>query len=333
MNRFLFLVLTLCVLANAQTDPAQTEAEPTQPAPGFDESDYENVSPRAVSYALTPVGSSSVNGTVQVNENFEGGTRIIVTLQGINQGQRHALQLFRGSCGPDREPVTPLATVPNIEGDPYSSRTDNPLSFDILSSGDYFLYVYQGADTNSEIAACGEIGAGANASGFGQTPTATTPPSPSPSSPAPASSDTATAPVNTPSPTTPTQDTSIAPEFQSPRTASYYLAPINGSNVEANMQINEIIGGGTRIIVSLSRSAQVGVHSVVIHEADCGPDRPVVERLSNIDDSNGDPYVGITNSTLDFDTLTEGNYFAYVHRGEPSSESVACGEVGVGANQ
>ena len=321
MNRFLFLIFTLCVLANAQTDPAQ--AEPTQPAPGFDESDYENVSPRAVSYALTPVGSSSVNGTVQVNENFEGGTRIIVTLQGINQGSRHALQLFRGNCGPDREPVTPLATVPNIEGDPYSSRTDNPLSFDILSSGDYFLYVYQGTDTNSEIAACGEIGSGANASGFGQTPTATTPPSP----------DTATAPSNTPLPATPTQDTSIAPEFQSPRTASYYLAPINGSNVAANMQVSEIIGGGTRIIVSLSRSAQAGTHSVVIHEADCGPDRPVVERLSNIDDSNGDPYVGITNSTLDFDTLTEGNNFAYVHRGEPSSDPVACGEVGVGANQ
>ena len=306
----------LGVSATAQTEPDSSEPVdqiPTQPAPGFDESDYEFVSPRAVSYSLTSVGSSRINGYVQVNENLEGGTRMIVTLQGVSQGQRHALQLFRGNCGPDREPVSKFATVPNIEGDPFSSRTDSPLSFDIVTGGDYFLYVYEGADTTTPIAACGEVGRGANASGFSQGAQAT------------ANNATPSAPA-TPTP-------SVNPEFQSPRTASYFLAPINSSGVEANMQVNEIIGGGTRIITSLSRSAQVGVHTVVIYEADCGPDRPLVERLSRIDGSDGDPYAGISVSELDFDTLTQGDYFAYLYQGEPSSAPVACGEVGLGANR
>jgi hypothetical protein len=92
-----------------------------------------------------------------------GRTKIVVTIPGVQDGVKYAIALFEGDCGPDRSMVTQLDTLPSV--DPYSSITYTDISFDTITQGNHFAYVYEG-DTveQSRIIACGEVGLGANAS-------------------------------------------------------------------------------------------------------------------------------------------------------------------------
>ncbi len=279
-------------------------------------------SPRTASYYLAPVEGSGVTGYLQATEEVTGGTKLVVTLQGITPGASHALALFEGDCGPDRPLVSELEPVPNLEGDPYASLSFSNLPFAAFAEGDYFLYVYAGETTDTPIAACGEVGLDANASGFSTETTtdATTDPSTSAVQPA------------TPSETTPAQTASASSnqEFASPRAASYGLFAVEGSGVSGNVQISEQVEGGVRITVSLVGITAGERYAVALYEGDCGPDRPQVLRLSNVDDSDGNPFSSITDSELSFEAITGGNHFAYVFAGEPGSALLACGEVGLG---
>ncbi len=262
------------------------------------------------SYYLAPVEASGVSGNLQVTERVGGGSSFVVTLQGIEPGQRYALSLFEGDCGPDRARVRDLNPVGSFPDDPYASLTQTALDFADLTESDYFLYVYAGATDDTPLAACGEVGVGANASG--------TPAPPPAATPAPA------APVATPNAAGP------APG-QNPRAASYALSPVAGSGVSGNLQVSENLTGGTRLTVSLVGIEAGGDYAAVLYRGDCGPDREEVARLENVNAADGDPYSSVTESPLSYDAVTGADHFLYV-LGEPGDRVLACGEVGLGAN-
>lgn len=123
-------------------------------------------------------------------------------------------------------------------------------------------------------------------------------------------------------------------EFQSPRAASYGVFPVEGSGVEGNVQITELSDGGTRFVVTLFRGITEGDRYLpVLFEGDCGPDRPEVRQLTAVGEIPGDPFVSITDTELEFTTITDGEYFLYIFEGDMDGRVLACGEVGVGAVQ
>ena len=54
------------------------------------------------SYSLHPVEDSGVTGQLQIVEQAPGGTLLILTLVGIDEGRRYPAALYVGNCGPDR---------------------------------------------------------------------------------------------------------------------------------------------------------------------------------------------------------------------------------------
>jgi hypothetical protein len=147
------LVLTAIVAYGlAQADPAPAESQTVQTA----------------SYALFPVDESGVTGHLQVVERVPGGTRLILTLQGIEEGRTYPAALYVGSCGPDRPLLLELEAV-GRENDPFVGMTQSELTFEDLTQGEYFVYVFDG-DTidrpeteglDVPALACGEVGLGA----------------------------------------------------------------------------------------------------------------------------------------------------------------------------
>ncbi len=125
--------------------------------------------PRIESYGLFAVNSPDSNNT-GVNGNLQVMTesnrvKITTTIFNIQPGARHAVALFEGDCGPDRLLVTQLGTVPNVEGDLYSSISYLEIPFETITEGNHFAYVYATDEVNqANIVACGEVGLGANSS-------------------------------------------------------------------------------------------------------------------------------------------------------------------------
>ena len=120
------------------------------------------------SYPLFPVDDSGVTGQLQIVEQAAGGTVLILTLQGIDEGRTYPAALYVGSCGPDRPVHLELEPV-GRENDPYVGITASEFSFDDLTQGEYFVYVFDG-DTidrpeteglDVPALACGEVGRGA----------------------------------------------------------------------------------------------------------------------------------------------------------------------------
>jgi hypothetical protein len=125
----------------------------------------------------------------------------------------------------------------------------------------------------------------------------------------------------------------LSEEFNSIGTETYYLASVDNSGVEGHVQIAEVHEGGSKFVVTMNNTLPDYRYAVVLYKGDCGPDRPEVLRLGDINNSSGDPNTSITETDLAFDELTQGNYFMYIFAGEPGSQVLACGEVGVGANR
>ena len=117
--------------------------------------------PSTASYGLFQVAGSDINGQVQLTEDVQGGTKFVVTLVNIDEGQEYPMAMYRGDCGPDREQVLELDPVGEFPDDPYASVTETELNISDVTSGDYFIYVFR--DTmGGEVVACGEVGEGAN---------------------------------------------------------------------------------------------------------------------------------------------------------------------------
>lgn len=126
---------------------------------------------QTATYGLYPVGDSGVRAQLQVTSTLSGGVRLILSATGIEAGNVYSAAIYRGDCGPDRPlalTLVPIGTAPN---DPYVSTTDaTDLSFEQLTTGDYFVYLFSRhqIDTPDSFGldvpalACGEVGAGAN---------------------------------------------------------------------------------------------------------------------------------------------------------------------------
>jgi hypothetical protein len=122
-------------------------------------------------------------------------------------------------------------------------------------------------------------------------------------------------------------------EFDSIGTETYYLASVENSGVDGYVQAAETVEGLTKFVVAMNNTLSDYRYAVVLYEGDCGPDRPEVLRLGDINNTSGDPNSSISESEISFEALRNGNYFMYVFAGEPGSQILACGEVGQGANR
>jgi hypothetical protein len=125
----------------------------------------------------------------------------------------------------------------------------------------------------------------------------------------------------------------LSQEFDTIGTETYYLAPVENSGVDGHVQAAETVEGTTRFVVTMNNTLPDYRYAVVLYKGDCGPDRPEVLRLGDINHTSGDPNSSITESDISFETIRDGNYFMYVFAGEPGSQILACGEVGLGANK
>lgn len=114
---------------------------------------------RTASYGIFAVGGSGVSGQLQVADRAEGGTRITVTLVGIDTAARYPTAIYRGDCGPDRERLLELEPVPFEPGET-AGITESTVAFETLAEEDNFVYVY--APDGETVVACGEVGLGAN---------------------------------------------------------------------------------------------------------------------------------------------------------------------------
>ncbi len=125
----------------------------------------------------------------------------------------------------------------------------------------------------------------------------------------------------------------LSQEFETIGTETYYLASVENSGVDGHLHVAEMFEGGSRLVVTMNNILNDYRYAVVLYQGNCGPDRPEVLRLGDINNSSGDPNTSITETDLSFEQLTTGDYFMYVFAGEPGTQVLACGEVGVGANQ
>lgn len=133
----------------------------------------QSTSPRTASYGLFPINNSGVHGNLQLSEDFASGDlEAIVTLVGITVGQQFLPVVFAGTCGPDRPLVAELPPVGSFVNDPFVSIGQLDISFDEVTQGEYFMFIFPGAtlpaeneagnvDVSSAVA-CGQIGVGAN---------------------------------------------------------------------------------------------------------------------------------------------------------------------------
>jgi hypothetical protein len=128
----------------------------------------ETQTPSTASYPLFAVDDSGVTGHLQIVEQVTGGTELILTVLGIDEGRTYPAAVYVGSCGPDRPVHLELEPV-GRENDPFVSITASEFTFLELTQGEYFVYVFDG-DTidRSETEgldvpalACGEVGLGA----------------------------------------------------------------------------------------------------------------------------------------------------------------------------
>jgi hypothetical protein len=120
------------------------------------------------SYPLFPLDGSGVRGQLQVVSRVEGGSVLILTVDGIEPGVDYSAAVYVGDCGPDRDVLLELEPVGRIN-DPYVSITETDLTFEAITGGDHFAYVFLG-DTierpetlglDVPALACGEVGLGA----------------------------------------------------------------------------------------------------------------------------------------------------------------------------
>lgn len=117
------------------------------------------------------------------------------------------------------------------------------------------------------------------------------------------------------------------------RSASYQLFAIEGSGVSGTLNVTERVGGGTTFVVT-GIGINPGVfYQPVLFAGDCGPDRERIAELALIGSVPEDPFVSISEVSMPFEQVAEGDYFLYIYPEGGDGEPLACGEVGAGANR
>jgi len=136
--------------------------------PGVPPRAEELITLSTASYPLFPVEGSTIRGQLQVVERMEGGSVLVLTVDGLEVGRPYRAALYLGDCGPDREVVLELEPVGRAN-DPYVSITETDLTFDAITQGDHFAAVFAGEGIDRPeaegfdvpVVACGEVGLGA----------------------------------------------------------------------------------------------------------------------------------------------------------------------------
>ena len=156
----LVIALTLAAALTLALGPSAAQAETVAPEGPATLS--------TASYPLFAVEDSGVHGDLQVVSRNELGSVLILTVVGIVEGRPYAAAIYAGDCGPDREVVLELESVGRAN-DPYVSITETELSFEAITEGDHFVYVFDGEEIDRPESpgldvpalACGEVGLGA----------------------------------------------------------------------------------------------------------------------------------------------------------------------------
>jgi hypothetical protein len=118
------------------------------------------------------------------------------------------------------------------------------------------------------------------------------------------------------------------------RQSSYGIFMIDDSQIDGVMQISEVVGGGSRIVLTLNGLMPGDIHTAALYEGDCSPDQPLVLVLQTVGESlPEDPFVSITYTDIAYDTIVEGDHFVMIYGAVLEPPALACGEVGLGANR
>jgi hypothetical protein len=124
--------------------------------------------------------------------------------------------------------------------------------------------------------------------------------------------------------------------------ASYQLFEVHGSGMSATLQVTETAEGGARLVLSLPGTGVAASYSAALYRGDCGPDRPLVLRLTPFDIDDNPLESTTETEELGFADIAEADLFVYLFAGEEidtpdvhglDGRAVACGEVGLGANR
>jgi hypothetical protein len=114
---------------------------------------------------------------------------------------------------------------------------------------------------------------------------------------------------------------------------SYALFAVDGSGVNGVVQVTGRSGGGSRLIVTLSGIRAGDRYAAILHEGDCGPDRPRMLELQTVGNIAQDPFSSVTEAAAAAAAFFDSDLFLYIRNGSDDGPLVACGEVGLGANR
>lgn len=114
---------------------------------------------------------------------------------------------------------------------------------------------------------------------------------------------------------------------------SYQLFAIDGSGVSGTLNVTEEVDGGTTFVVTAVGINPGEMYLPVLFAGDCGPDRERVAELAPIGSIPEDPFASISEVSMSFDEVAEGDFFLYLYPEGGEGDPLACGEVGAGANR
>lgn len=117
------------------------------------------------------------------------------------------------------------------------------------------------------------------------------------------------------------------------RSESYQLFAIEESGVSGTLNVTEKVGGGTTFVITAIGINPGLIYQPVLFAGDCGPDRERVAELSPVGTIPEDPFASISEVSLSFEQVAEGDYFLYLYPEGGEGDPLACGEVGLGANR
>ncbi len=298
---------------------------------------YHSMAQRSVRYAVSPVENSGISGSVLISNYGNGKTVVVTSLFGAKPGGNYPEHFHTGDCGSNGAIVVPLN---NVSGDTGMAVTVIHTPYEQILDQDLYLNIHASPnDLGTTILACGEVGQGAQPM-TGAALSAT----PSPSGGAisggimsggmvsgGAISGGISGSVSGGS----VSGGAVNPqEFQTLKTASYQIYPVNGSGISGVVQITEKATGGTRILVTLQGLAPGHTYPDQLHAGDCGSEGSTVVPLQSVPETSaGLSDSSLTDADASFDSIAKQNLYLSVNASPNDLKTiVACGEVGEGAN-
>lgn len=251
---------------------------------------------RSVSYDVGPASDSGLSGTLFIGEYAEDLSVVVLALRGTSANDVHPSHLHAGDCGSGGGVEIPLSDVAGSSG---LGVTVVRVPYDELLAQDYHVNAHRAAADMGTIVACGEVGAAVAQAGAGDAAAA-----------------------------------AAGQEAQMGlRSESYQLFAIEGSGVSGTLNVTEQVGGGTTFVVTAVGISPGETYLPVLFAGDCGPDRERLADLAPIGSIPEDPFASISQVSLSFDEVAEGDLFLYLYPEDGEGSPLACGEVGVGANR